>query len=89
MFEIIEGDIAQLVEGKMIVKVNSKGKRTRRKKCKPGFKLVGNSCVRISAKEKLNRKKGMKRSQVKRRTRKVAANRKRLKARKYRQQAGI
>lgn len=91
MFEVFEGDIAQLVEGKMVVRVNSKGKRTRRKKCRPGYKLSGDgkTCVKISAKEKLNRKRGLKRSQVKRRSTRASSTRKRLKARKYRKQAGI
>lgn len=91
MFTIYEGDIAELVGEKMIVKVNSSGQKTKRKKCQSGFKLSadGRSCVKIAAREKLNRSKGAKRSKIKRRSGQAATKRKRLKAVKHRRRLGL
>lgn len=89
--EIYEGEIVQMVNEKMIVRVNSSGVRTKRKKCNPGFKLSadGRTCVKITAREKLNRSRGLKRSQIKRRTQKSITTRKRLKALKKRKNYGL
>lgn len=46
------------------VRVNSKGQKTKRKKCAPGYKLSsdGQHCVKISASEHLTRSKATKRT---------------------------
>lgn len=86
---IYEGNIAEMIGEKMVVRVDSKGNKIKRKKCKPGFKLQNGSCVKISAKEKLNRSKGVKRSKIKRRSTRSTTNRKRLKAVKNRKRLGL
>ena len=51
-------EYVSISEAKIIVKVNSKGKKRRRIKCKPGFKLnsKGTSCVPIAGKDKAKKK---------------------------------
>lgn len=78
-----------LVCERIITKVNNRGEIRRRKKCAAGYKLVGNTCQRIQSGEKLSRTKGLKRSQVKRKAKRVATKRKMLRARKIRKQRGL
>lgn len=46
----------------IITKVNSKGERKKRKKCRPGFKLDGNKCVPITGTEKRTKKLAIKKA---------------------------
>jgi len=80
----------EIVEAKRIVKVNSKGQKTKRIKCRKGFKLAPNkkTCVPITGSEKATKRKAIKKAI---RTKKAAGSgarkrttRKRLKAMKKR-----
>lgn len=80
----------EILEAKRIVKVNSKGQKTKRVKCKRGYKLAQNkkTCVPITGSEKATKRKAIKKAI---RTKKAAgsgakkrASRKRLKAMKKR-----
>lgn len=51
----------ELIE-KTITKVDSKGRKTRRKKCKRGYKLDGNRCVRVTGSEKSKKKKAIRKA---------------------------
>lgn len=44
------------------VKVNSKGQRTKKRKCPAGFKLQGTSCVALTSSEKQTKKLAIKKS---------------------------
>ncbi len=74
---------------KIITKVNSKGVKTRRKKCQKGFKLVGGMCRKIDGGERLTRSKAAKRAAKKRVTKRQAINRKTKKARRIRRAYGL
>lgn len=89
--EIIEGPIVEMVNERVKVRVDSTGAKTRKKVCQRGFKLSGDgrTCVKISAREKLNRSRGLKRSQIKRRSSKATTTRKRRKALAKRKQLGV
>lgn len=54
----------KIEEAKIITKVNSKGQKRKRVKCKKGFKLSSNgkSCVPISGGEKTKKKKAMRKA---------------------------
>lgn len=58
--EDIEED--QLDEIKRIVKVNSRGKRRIKMKCKKGYKFDGRKCVKISGKELVNKRRAIRKS---------------------------
>lgn len=82
-----------LDEQKIITKVNSRGEKRKRVKCRPGFKLKGNTCVPMSGSDKANKKKAIRKAlktkraageSLKRRT-----TRKRLKALKKRKSYGL
>lgn len=85
-------DIVELDEAKFKYKVNSKGKKTKRLKCKPGYKIVGSRCEKISGSDKVAKKKSIRKGL---RTKKsdVAGKRrsvkKRLKAMKKRKSMGL
>lgn len=82
----------ELDEATKKTRVDSKGKKTKRVKCKPGFKLKPNgmSCVAMSGSEKRTRKKSAKKAVKKRKTKSQAgSNRKRLKAMKKRKSRGL
>lgn len=89
--EIIDGPIVEMVNERVAVRVDSTGKKTRKKVCKKGFKLSGDgkTCVRIGAREKLNRTRGAKRSQIKRRSGRSETTRKQQRAVKKRKQLGV
>lgn len=90
MAETVIGDFGESeICEKLITKVNNRGEIKRRKKCAPGYKLVGNTCQRIQSGEKLSRAKGLRRSQVKRKAKKMSTKRKMLRARKIRKQRGL
>ncbi|MDX1532714.1 MAG: hypothetical protein R3230_00750 [Nitrosopumilaceae archaeon] len=79
-------------EQKKKVRVSSSGEKTRRVKCKPGFKLNSNgtSCVPMTGKEKQTRKKAAKKAVRKKRSKSQAqTQRKRLKALKRRKSLGV
>lgn len=48
-----------LEENKIITKVNHKGKKRKRLKCRPGFKLSGGKCVPVSSTEKKSKKRAI------------------------------
>lgn len=90
MAETVIGDFGDLeICEKLITKVNNRGEIKRRRKCPAGYKLVGNTCQRIQSGEKLARTKGLRRSQVKRKAKKMSTKRKMLRARKIRKQRGL
>lgn len=69
---------------KRVVRVDSKGRKTRKLKCRKGYKLKGKSCVPITGSEKARKRKATKKAV---RTRKASGSgarkrstRKRLKA---------
>lgn len=91
MATIIEGDIVHIVNEKVVVKIDSSGTRTKRKVCQKGYKLAGDgkTCVKITASEKLNRSRGAKRSQIKRRSSRSSTNRATARAMKHRKARGL
>lgn len=56
------------------------GKIVRRIFCKPGFKAMGNKCIRMAAKERRVRKKGAKRSARKRKSKSATIQRHRARS---------
>lgn len=78
---------------KVITKVNSKGEKRKRLKCRPGFKLVGGKCVPQSSVEKKDKKiaikKALKTKKGKGDSLKRKTNKKRLKALSKRKQFGL
>ena len=67
MFEIViytynTSSEESLDEAKRVIKVNAKGKRRVKLQCKKGFKYTGNSCKKISGKELVNRRSGIRKS---------------------------
>jgi hypothetical protein len=57
-------DVTEYLEEKFRIKVNAKGKRRRKLICRKGYKVGngGRSCIRINAKEKVHRKRGMRKA---------------------------
>lgn len=85
----------QIEEARRVVRVNSKGMKTRRIKCRHGFKLNpdGTSCVPMTSAEKIAKKKAIRKAI---RTKRAAGSgqrkmttRKRLKALKKRKAMGL
>ena len=85
----------QLEEARRVVRVNSKGVKTRKTKCRKGFKVSpnGKTCVPVTGGEKASKRKAIKKAV---RTKRAAgsgaknrANRKRLKAMRKRKSMGI
>lgn len=72
-------------------RVNSKGERTKRKTCPPGFKLSpdGSHCIRITSAEHMHRAKGARRAAKSTRSKRTSINRKRLKAMQKRRSMGL
>lgn len=82
----------EIDEAKKSIRVDSKGKKTKKLRCKPGFKVndKGTSCVPMTGAEKQTRKKAAKKAVRKKRSKSQAgANRKRLKALKKRKSLGV
>ena len=88
-------DTEMIEESRIITKVTSKGKKTKRRKCRAGFKLSANgtSCVPITGSEKQTKRKSIRKAL---RTKKAKgpsavkrASRKRLKAMKKRKSFGL
>jgi len=89
---MIEENQQELDEAERQIRVNSKGKKTKRVKCKPGYKLKANgtSCEAMSGSEKMTRKKAAKKSVKKRKSKSQAgSNRKRAKALNKRKSLGL
>lgn len=78
-----------VLEEKFKIKIDSKGKKTKRKVAQKGFKIVGGKQVKISSQEKLSRSKGARRGAKKRVGKKAATARKSAKAMKRRKERGI
>lgn len=83
----------KIEETRIITKVNSKGVKRKRKKCRPGFQLKGGKCVPMSGVEKASKKRAIRKSV---RTKKAGgeslrrrSNKKRLKALKKRKSFGL
>lgn len=55
-------DEDQLDEIKRIVKVNNRGKRRIKMKCKKGYKFDGRKCIKISGKELVNKRRAIRKS---------------------------
>lgn len=82
----------QLDEVKKKIRVDSKGKKTKRIKCKPGFKINANGtgCVPMSGSEKQSKRKAIKKAVRTRKSKSQAqAKRKRIKALKKRKALGV
>lgn len=73
------------------VRVNSKGEKTKRKKCPPGYKLSpdGSHCVRLSSAEHMHRSKGSRVANRKLKSKRHAINRKRNIAMRKRHSMGL
>lgn len=76
ILEMTDGDIDSLQEVKK-EKVVRGGKKTRKVKCKQGYKAVSGKCVRMSSSEKRTRSKAAKRGARKAKSKKTATSRKR------------
>jgi hypothetical protein len=80
----------QIEEARRVIRVSSTGKKTKRIKCRKGFKLSSNgkTCVPITGSEKSSKRKAIKKAVRTRRAAgggaKKSATRKRLKAMKKR-----
>lgn len=82
-------------EAKIITKVNSKGKKRRRVRCRPGFKLNDRktSCIPITGGEKARKKRAIRKSlrtkRAKGKSLQIRTQRKRIKAMKRRKAYGL
>lgn len=82
-------------EAIIITKVNSKGEKRRRVKCKPGFKLnpSGTSCVPITGGEKASKRRAIRKSLRTKRAMgkgfKIRVKRKRMRAMRKRKAYGL
>lgn len=85
-------DLEQIEEVRRVTRVDSKGTKTKRIKCRRGYKRKGNTCVPITGSEKASKKKAIRKAV---RTKKAQpgaqkkASRKRLKALKKRKSYGL
>lgn len=52
----------QIEEARKVTRVDSKGKKTKKIKCRSGFKRSGNSCVPITGSEKATKKRAVKKA---------------------------
>jgi hypothetical protein len=89
---LVEKTQEELDEEAKRTRVDSKGKKTKRVKCKPGFKLKPNglSCMKMTGSEKAGRKKAAKKSAKTRKSKSQAgSNRKRAKAIKKRKSLNL
>jgi len=87
LMDLLEGRTFQIDDSyEYVVR---KGKKIRRKKRKPGYKVVNNRYVKISAAEKMKRKRGAKKAARKRKARKAIMKIKRRKSMKRRKAFGL
>ena len=88
-------DQLQIEEARIITKVTSKGEKTKRVKCRRGFKLSpdGKTCIPITGSEKQAKKKAIRKAirskKAKGKAAQVKATKKRLKAMKKRKSFGL
>lgn len=88
-------DQIQIEEARRVIRVNSKGKKTRRLKCRKGFKLndKGTSCIPQSGSEKSTKRQSIKKAIRTKRSQgsgaKRRANIKRQKALRKRKAMGV
>jgi hypothetical protein len=85
-------DLDQIEEARRVVRVSSKGDKTRRLKCRAGFKLEGDRCVPMSGSEKRTRRVALRKAVRTKRgnpTGQKRASRKRLKALRKRRSYGL
>lgn len=85
-------DDDQLEEARRVVRVDSKGRKTRKIKCRSGYKREGNRCVRISGSERAKKRRSIKKAVRTRRSSpgsQKRASRKRLKAMRKRKSYGL
>ena len=85
-------DLDQIEEARRVTRVDSKGRKTRKIKCKRGFKRSGNSCVPITGSEKASKKRATHKAIRTRRQQPGSqrrASRKRLKAMRKRKSYGL
>lgn len=60
--EIVLNDLMEAIP-RRIIRVNSKGLRTKKKRCPKGFKLVdGNRCVPMTSKQKAEKKRSIRKA---------------------------
>lgn len=78
--EIIR-EIIQEIKKKRVVRG---GKRTIKKQCRPGYKLVNGKCVKMSSKEKKTRSRSQRKASKKRKSKSSQIARKRKKSMKKR-----
>lgn len=87
--------MSDLSEQRIVTKVNSRGDKKRRVKCRPGYKLnsSGTSCVPISGAEKATKRvairKALRTKRAKGAALQMRAKRKRLKAMRRRKSYGL
>lgn len=82
----------QIEEARRVTRVDSKGRKTRKIKCKRGFKRSGNSCVPITGSEKASKKRATRKAVRTKRQQPGSqrrASRKRLKAMRKRKSYGL
>lgn len=82
----------QLEEARRVTRVTSKGKKTKKIKCRKGYKRSGNSCVPITGSEKASKKRSVRKAiRTKKRSpgKQKKATRKRLKAMRKRKSYGL
>ncbi len=82
----------QIEEARRVTRVNSKGKKTKKIKCRKGYKRSGNSCVPITGSEKASKKRATRKAvRTKKRSpgSQKRASRKRLKAMRKRKSYGL
>lgn len=72
-------------------RVNSRGERTKRKKCPPGYKLSsdGTHCVKLTSTEHMHRSRGARKANKKLMSKRSSINRKRNMAMKKRHGMGL
>lgn len=82
----------QIEEARRVIRVSSRGEKTRRLKCRSGFRREGNTCVPMTGSEKQTRRRALKKAV---RTKRASpstqrkASRKRLRAMRKRKSYGL
>lgn len=85
-------DVDQIEEARRVIRVSSRGERTRRLKCRKGFRRDGNRCVPMSGSEKASKRRSIKKAVRTKRANpsgKKRATRKRLRALRKRRSYGL
>ena len=85
-------ELDQIEEARRVTRVSSKGEKTRRLKCRSGFKREGDRCVPMSGSEKRTKTKALRKAVRTKRGNPAGqkrASRKRLKAMRKRKSYGL